>query len=96
VNAQTSQAWITGVENTTKSAKFFSFNTPVSVPPAQQCGRVVFSDLHVAGLDQGGGEFPSACTSTTPKPQELALEFLLFDLGSCTMRDSDPPTPPGK
>jgi hypothetical protein len=75
---------------------YLSFNTPVSA--SAQCGRAVFSDLHVSS---GGGTstFPSECSAidplTTPMTeQESALEFLFFDLSSCVGDDNQPPPPP--
>jgi hypothetical protein len=72
-----------------------SFNTPVSVPPADQCGRVVYSNFHVAIASSfGAGTFPDGCNSSPLTPQEKALEFMLFDVGSCLVPDSQPPPPP--
>ncbi len=73
--------------------KYLSFNTPQGKPPAEQCGRAVFSDIHVAA-DSGGRKFPAGCTSTTLSPQEQALEFLFFDLSSCVQDETKPPEPP--
>jgi hypothetical protein len=74
---------------------YLSFNTPVS--QTLQCGRAVFSDLHVSS--GGGGTFPSECGAGNPlttalTQQEAALEFLFFDLSSCVGDDSKPPPPP--
>jgi hypothetical protein len=92
VTAGTSQSWI---EGNTKDVKYFTFNAPIGAAPAAQCGRAVYSDLHVSS--NGGENFPSACI---PAPgadlsaQQKALEFMLFDLSSCVQADSTPPTPP--
>ncbi|MDX2010482.1 MAG: carboxypeptidase-like regulatory domain-containing protein [Myxococcaceae bacterium] len=71
----------------------FTFNTPVGVPVGQQCGRVLFSDFHVATGGSGGGTFPSSCGSASPmSAQEKVLEFMIFDLTSCIQPDSGGPT----
>jgi hypothetical protein len=105
-----SQSWIHADTDTTNpgATQYFSFDTPVGAPlndagePAY-CGRVVYSDLHVGsgtGLDQDyggigmGGTVPTGCVSRTLTPQEKALEFMLFDLSSCVVPDSEPPPPP--
>ena len=80
------------------STAYLSFNTPVSAQPAQQCGRAVFSDLHVSN-GGGSGSFPSECgvgdpLTTAMTQQETALEFLFFDLSSCVGDDTAPPPPP--
>jgi hypothetical protein len=76
------------------STKYLSFNTPQGKPPAEQCGRAVFSDIHVAIDDKRGPVFPTECTTTTLSPQEQALEFLFFDLSSCVQDETKPPEPP--
>jgi hypothetical protein len=76
------------------STKYLSFNTPQGKPAAEQCGRAVFSDIHVASGDSGGGKFPTGCKSASLSPQEQALEFLFFDLSSCVQDETKPPEPP--
>jgi hypothetical protein len=106
VNPQTSQRWIYstvdagpdaqaaegGTLNGSR-AKYFSFNTPLGLPSDLQCGRVVFTDLHIGG-NSDGKLFPTGCTSNRYTPEAKALEFLLFDLASCIQKDQDPPVPP--
>ena len=80
--------------------EYYSFNTPVfpgGVPDGSvQCGKVVFSDLHVASGNNPGGTFPGNCVQMGGlTAQEKALEFLLFDLSSCIQNDTKPPPPPG-
>ncbi len=64
------------------STQYMSFATPLSVPVASRCGRFVFSDIHVSSGDSPGKDFPSGCTTNTMTPQELALEYMLFDLAA--------------
>jgi hypothetical protein len=98
VNAPTT-AWIT----IGTATDYLSFNTPVEATAANQCGRVVETDLHVKDVpsNQNGKDnsdpskpFPSACQSTTLSAQEKALEFLFFDLSSCVQPDTTMPQPP--
>ena len=77
-------------------AYYFSINTPVGTNPATQCGRAIFSDVHLAGVPSG--TFPSYCeadpNTSDHAPNQLALEFLFFDLSSCVQDDTKPPLPP--
>lgn len=87
------QSWIGHGHN--KDTRYFSFNTPTDAPEDQQCGRAVFSDLHVMGVSAGGKTFPEGCPAPGGlSPQQKALEFMFFDLSSCVQSDSQPPVIP--
>lgn len=85
------QGW---VRRSSNAARYFSINTPVFAEREEQCGRFVFSDIHAFG--KGGSDFPVGCppTSEPLSPQQLALEYLLFDLFSCVDDDRAAPLPP--
>jgi hypothetical protein len=112
VNASLVQRWI--YANNTQnldgdpvaaSTQYFTFNTPLNVPEANQCGRVVFSDIHVscpagdtgcppaAMADETSLPFPNGCRSKTFTPQEKVLEFMLFDIANCVQTTPLPPPP---
>ncbi len=107
-------AWVaSGPGITPASTQYFSWDMPFNpkvddagVP--EYCGRVVFSDLHVAGsngtVSAGGGPdytpalgqtVPTGCASTNKlSADEDALEFIFFDLSSCVTPIGYPPKPP--
>jgi hypothetical protein len=92
-----STRWIYNPGN--QHPRYLSFNTPVNVPVAQQCGRAVYSDVHLSGVSNDQA-FPAECNNPSiDQPpghtvNEKALEFLFFDLSSCVQNDTQPPTTP--
>ncbi|MBX3125110.1 MAG: carboxypeptidase regulatory-like domain-containing protein [Polyangiaceae bacterium] len=75
-----------------ESVKYFTFNTPIGAEPESQCGRGVFSDIHVSS--GSASTVPTSCNSNPLTDQEKALVFLFFDLSSCIQPDDEKPVPP--
>jgi hypothetical protein len=60
-----------------------------------QCGKVIYSDFHVSLVETASGPsttaddtndaFPAECTPTPMSAQEKALEYLIWDLASCSV-----------
>lgn len=95
------QRWIAA--SSPASVQYLSANTPLGAAPAQQCGRLVLSDLHVAGgaaVSAGNDTsspsiaFPTGCVTTSLSPQEKVLAFMLFDITACLIPDDKRPEPP--
>jgi hypothetical protein len=91
--------WIYGAADVDAGADaslpvYVSFNTPVNEPSNRQCGRAVFSDVHLAG--SGRGIFPAYCSGAAAihETNERALEFLFFDLSSCVQDEGEDPVHP--
>jgi hypothetical protein len=62
------------------------FTTPNDAPADQRCGKVVFSDMHVASGSSSNATkpYPTGCAATLDlTPQEKALAFIFFDIASC-------------
>jgi hypothetical protein len=81
------------------STQYLTFNTPVEAKADNQCGRVVFTDVHVSlgngdSSHPGAPGFPAGCVTTTMSAQEKALEFTFFDLSSCVQLETGTPTIP--
>jgi hypothetical protein len=74
------------------AALYYGFPTPVGGPA---CGRMVFTDVHLASGsgDSGKEVFPSC--SAELSPQQKALAFLIFDLANCVQptESAAPPIP---
>ena len=91
--ASVAQRWI---YQTTPYVHYFTFNAPVGAAPEAQCGRFVFTGVHVASsADDADSKktFPSNCLVRDLSGQEKALEFMFFDLSSCLLPDSSVPAP---
>jgi hypothetical protein len=83
------------IKTYTNITQYASFNTPVGAAADAVCGRFVFSDIHLAGNKTAPSTFPSGCpTGTSMTPQEMALEFMFFDLASRVCDETVPPPPP--
>jgi hypothetical protein len=81
-----------------QSTQYLTFNTPVEATAANQCGRVVFTDVHVSNAGDSSHPdvpFPNGCTAPQDMTaQEKALEFMFFDLSSCVQVETGTPMPP--
>ncbi len=87
-------SWISSPESKNPGAPiYFSFPTPIE---GAACGRMVFSDIHVASGsgDNGKTAFPDGCTNPELTPQQAALAFMIFDLSSCVQPETEDVKPP--
>lgn len=89
--AATTERWISlaMTANNRPSVQYYQFTTPLANDPAQRCGKVVFSDIHVSTGDDSSSSlaFPNGCTTTGLTPQEKVLAFMIFDIASCVGPD---------
>jgi hypothetical protein len=65
----------------------FQFTTPNEKSLPERCGKVVFSDMHVASGSTSATNkpYPSGCSNDPLTPQEKALAFMFFDISSCVV-----------
>ncbi|MCX5747221.1 MAG: carboxypeptidase regulatory-like domain-containing protein [Proteobacteria bacterium] len=83
IDAAKAERWVyTGGTNAPQN---FQFTTPQELDKKDRCGKVVFSDMHVASGSSSSGAFPSGCAAATDplSPQEKALAFMFFDIATC-------------
>ncbi|GMU61339.1 MAG: hypothetical protein AMXMBFR34_31020 [Myxococcaceae bacterium] len=86
------QRWVYGSNGALMNLPFqYTFNTPTTATPANQCGRVLFSDFHVINASSGSATWPNHCAVGPMTPQEKVFEYLIFDLSSCIQPDVPPP-----
>jgi hypothetical protein len=78
---QGGQQWIASTNPVI--VQHMSVAAPVNAPPYSQCGRVIYSDFHVANADNGTLTFPNECLTDALTAQEKILEFILLDLAAC-------------
>jgi hypothetical protein len=78
------------------AVKFYSFNMPLGKGADDQCGRAVYTDIHVSSGDDSYGTFPNNCKTLSKglSNQEKALLFLMMDLSSCIQDENKPPEAP--
>ena len=97
-NPDYAQRWI--ATSSPETVQYLSANTPFGAPAADQCGRVVLSDIHVSpgppdeDYSSTNTDFPEGCVTSTLSPQEAVLAFMLFDLSACIVPDNQVPTAP--
>jgi len=102
VRAPSATTASTPVKTYTNVTQYFSFNTPVGATADAVCGRFVYSDIHVASGEKPGDAFPKGCMTgkmgsggvAPMTAQEMALEFMFFDLASRVCDETVPPPPP--
>jgi hypothetical protein len=101
VNDMVAREWISVVnpmEQDTKAVQYMSFNTPIGAADDKICGREVFTDLHVAAIEDNTAAnamgFPASCEVRDLSAQEKAVAFMLFDLSSCVQTKDEPSPPP--
>lgn len=87
--AAPAQRWIHSLSPVT--VQHFTFNTPLSAKPEDQCGRVLFSNFHVK-QPPSGATYPAYCTDldTPLSTNEKVIEFMLFDTTGCVQPDKEP------
>jgi hypothetical protein len=102
VNPALAREWITvnnpNFPDAPTAVQYMSFNTPIGAADDKICGRAVYTDLHVASVDNNTTAnalgFPASCEVRDLSAQEKAVAFMLFDLSACIQNDDKVPDPP--
>jgi hypothetical protein len=98
-NPAFTQRWI-ATESPVPSVQYISANTPLGASDAEQCGRLVLSDIHVSpggpedDISDASEPFPQGCVTSELTPQEAVLAFMLFDISGCIVPDDQVPVAP--
>lgn len=82
LNMTMAERWVYMKVNGIDNPQNFQFTTPLEAPKDDRCGKVVFSDMHVAN-GSFSQPFPMGCSTEPMSPQEKALAFMLFDIATC-------------
>ena len=79
------ERWVYTTVSGVEFPQMFQFTTPLEVAKDDRCGKVVFSDMHVASgsTSSPGTPFPGGCSTAEMTAQEKALAFMMFDIASC-------------
>ncbi len=85
VDPARAERWVFMPISGTDYPQNFQFTTPNEAPKDDRCGKVVFSDMHVASGSTSSSStgFPGGCSATPLSAQEKALAFMFFDVASC-------------
>jgi hypothetical protein len=85
VDPARAERWVFMPISGTDYPQNFQFTTPNEAPKDDRCGKVVFSDMHVASgsTSSSGTGFPGGCSASPLSAQEKALAFMFFDVASC-------------
>ncbi len=85
IDGTKAERWVYIDRNGREWPQIFQFSTPNESPPAQRCGKVVFSDMHVSADSDSKPDisYPDGCSTTPLTPQEKALAFMFFDIATC-------------
>jgi hypothetical protein len=76
--------WLTDTDTTLGTVPMqLTFDTPFGNQPANQCGRVLYTDYHVDNGVTSNTTFPAECVAGAMSPQEKMMEYMIFDLGAC-------------
>ncbi len=102
VNPAAAREWISvnnpNFPEAPKAVQYMSFNAPIGAADDKICGRAVYTDLHVASVDNNTAAnamgFPSSCAMRDLSAQEKAVAFMLFDLSACVQSEDAVPKPP--